>query len=143
MHTGTVAACTTGIAAKSKEFLEKTVDRWKYFKCHRSCEGQDELAAGCNYIQRAQDHDQDRTKGRVKHGDKPGSSTYLTSAEEELEAFLMEVAKVGYGKTRLGKIDSWSSGKREGGLAGEKISDGFVVFWREDPTLVCDRRRNR
>ena len=43
---------------------------------------------------------QDRVKGRVKHGDKQGPSTYLTSVEEEeLEAFLMEVAKVGYGKT--------------------------------------------
>ena len=62
---------------------------------------------------------QDRVKGWVKHGDKPGPSTYLTSAEEEeLEAFLMEVAKVGYGKTRRGEVDSWSSGKREGGFAG-------------------------
>ena len=43
---------------------------------------------------------QDRVKGRVKHGDKPGPSTYLTfDEEEEFEAFLMEVAKVGYGKT--------------------------------------------
>ena len=139
MHTGTVAACTTGIAAKSKEFLEKTVDRWKYFKCHRSCEGQDELAAGCNYIQRAQDHDQDRTKGRVKHGDKPGSSTYLTSAEEELEAFLMEVAKVGYGKTRRGKIDSWSSGKREGGLAGWEHIRRFHCFLEKRPNLSLRR----
>ena len=75
-------------------------------KCHQSCEGWDEHAAGCNYIQCAQDHDQDH-KGRVKHWDKPGPRTYLTFAEEEeLEAFLMEVAKVGYGKTRRGKIDS-------------------------------------
>ena len=32
---------------------------------------------------------------------KPGPKTYLTSAEEEeLTSFLMEVAKIGYGKTR-------------------------------------------
>ena len=26
----------------------------------------------------------------------------------------------------------------KGVLRGEKISDSFVVFWREDPTSVCD-----
>ena len=28
--------------------------------------------------------------------------------------------------------------REKGVLRGEKISDGFIVFWREDPTLVCD-----
>ena len=28
--------------------------------------------------------------------------------------------------------------REKGVLRGEKISYGFVVFWREDPTLVCD-----
>ena len=28
--------------------------------------------------------------------------------------------------------------REKGVLWGEKISDGFVVFWREDPTLVCN-----
>ena len=44
---------------------------------------------------------QDRVKGRVKHGEKPGLNTYLTSAEEEEStSFLTEVAKIGYSKTR-------------------------------------------
>ena len=30
--------------------------------------------------------------------------------------------------------------REKGVLRGEKISDGSVVFWREDPTLVCDEK---
>ena len=70
---------------------------------------------------------QDRVKGRVKHGDKPGPSTYLTSAEEEeLEVFSMEVAKVGYGKTRKEvNLIVEAVAKEKGVLRGEKISDGW------------------
>ena len=28
--------------------------------------------------------------------------------------------------------------REKGVLRREKISNGIVVFWREDPTLVCD-----
>ena len=81
---------------------------------------------------------QDYVMGQVKHGDKPGPSTYLTSAEEEeLEAFLMEVAKVGYGKTRKEvKLIAEAVAREKGVLRGEKISDGlFHHFLERRPNL--------
>lgn len=43
----------------------------------------------------------DRFSGRVVHGTKPGPRSYLSKDEEsELADFLMECAKLGYGKTR-------------------------------------------
>ena len=51
----------------------------------------------------------------------------------------MEVAKVGYGKTRRGKIDSWSSGKREGGLVGWEDIRWFRGFLERRPNLSLQR----
>ena len=43
----------------------------------------------------------DRVTGRVTHGTKPGPCPYLTRNEEEMLAqHLVQVAKIGYGKTR-------------------------------------------
>ena len=43
----------------------------------------------------------DRISGKVCHGDKPGPKQLLSPAEEEeFSNFLIEVAQVGYGKTR-------------------------------------------
>ena len=43
----------------------------------------------------------DRVTGRVTHGTKPGPRPYLTRNEEEMLAqHLVQVAKIGYGKTR-------------------------------------------
>lgn len=43
----------------------------------------------------------DRFNGRVVHGTKPGPKSYLSADEErELADFLVESAKIGYGKTR-------------------------------------------
>lgn len=44
---------------------------------------------------------QDHVKGRVTHGVNPGHQPYLQLAQEkELSCFLMEVASVGYGRTK-------------------------------------------
>ena len=43
----------------------------------------------------------DRISGRVVHGTKPGPKPYLTMEEEsELATFLIEVCKMGHGKTK-------------------------------------------
>ena len=85
---------------------------------------------------------QDRVKGRVKHGNKPGPTTYLTTAEEEeLASFLMEVSKVGYGKTRKEvKLLVEAVAREKGVLRGEKISDGwFRRFLERRPRLSLRR----
>ena len=85
---------------------------------------------------------QDHVKGRVKHGDKPGTNTYLTMAEEEeLASFLMEVSKVGYGKTRKEvKLLVEAVAREKGVLRGEKISDGwFRRFLERRPRLSLRR----
>jgi len=44
----------------------------------------------------------DRILGRVKHGTKPGPIPYLTVGEEkELHDFLVQVAAMGCGKTKI------------------------------------------
>ena len=44
----------------------------------------------------------DRVSGRVQHGTKSGPKAYLTDKEEEqLTSYLVEVAELGYGKTRI------------------------------------------
>jgi len=45
----------------------------------------------------------DRIAGRVKHGSKSGLDPYLTlSQETELTEFLINVCKMGHGKTKRG-----------------------------------------
>ena len=86
---------------------------------------------------------QDRVKGRVKHGDKPGPNTYLTPAEEEeLASFLMEVARVGYGKTRREvKLLVEAVAREKGVLRGERISDGWFRCFQTE-CLSATRRCN-
>ena len=48
----------------------------------------------------------DRVSGRVQHGSKPGPASYLTEEEErELVDFLIQVARLGYGKTKQEILD--------------------------------------
>ena len=48
----------------------------------------------------------DRLSGRVRHGSKPGPAPYLTEEEErELAEFLIQVARLGYGKTKQEVLD--------------------------------------
>ena len=84
----------------------------------------------------------DRVNGRVKHGEKPGPNTYLSSAEEEeLTSFLMEVAKIGYGKTRTEVKHLVEAVAREKEvLRGTKITDGwFRRFLERRPNLSLRR----
>ena len=48
----------------------------------------------------------DKLAGRVKHGTKSGQQSYLTVSEEnKLSNFLIEVCKMGHGKTKKKVID--------------------------------------
>ena len=48
----------------------------------------------------------DRLAGRVKHGVKSGPGSYLTPSEEtELVKFLIDICKMGHGKTKREVID--------------------------------------
>jgi len=66
----------------------------------------------------------------------PGHSIYLTSDKEELKPLLMEVSKLGYGKTQkevkliFEAVASGSCNVRRYPMLG------FIGFWREDPTTV-------
>ena len=68
----------------------------------------------------------DRLSGRVIHGTKPGPRPYLSSQEEnELETYLINASKVGYGKTRrqvIGNVATERGTKRKA-----RVSDGW---WR-------------
>ena len=80
----------------------------------------------------------DRLSGRVVNGTKPGRPSYLTSQEEsELEAYLIESCKVGYGKTRRqvkAIVESVAADK--GVLRKSRISDGWwKKFLARHPTL--------
>ena len=67
--------------------------------------------------------------GRVVHGTNPGPVPYLTTAEEdELEEYLSEANKMGYGKThRQVKVIAERVATEKGVLRGARISDGW---WR-------------
>ena len=83
-----------------------------------------------------------RVKEGVRHGEKPGPNTFLTSAEEEkMTSFLMEVDRIGYGKTRKEVKHLVEAVAREKGvLQGEKITDGwFRRFLERRPNLSLRR----
>ena len=89
----------------------------------------------------------DRISGKVRHGDKLGPKPYLSSTEEkELADFLMDVAKVGYGRTRKQvRAIAGSCVHNKGRLESPAVaSHGWFVqfmqrqpqlsFWKGDPT---------
>ena len=85
---------------------------------------------------------QDRIKGRVTHGKKPGPVSYLTEEEEqELCDFLITVGEIGYGKTRKQVKDIAEKVAREKGtLKGSSVSDGwFRRFLERNPQLSLRR----
>lgn len=71
----------------------------------------------------------DRLSGRVVDGTKPGPIPYLSKDEEvELEEYLTQSVKVGYGKTRRQvKAIAENVASEKGVLRGKRISDGW---WR-------------
>ena len=69
----------------------------------------------------------DRLSGRVKHGSNPGPSPYLTAEEEaELEAYLIECSKLGYGKTRRQVISIVKNVAQEKGV----LRPSSYGWWR-------------
>lgn len=72
----------------------------------------------------------DRLAGRVLHGSNPGPSPYLSAEEEaELESYLIQCAKIGYGKSRRQVIAIVRSVAEEKGVLrpSEHVRDGW---WR-------------
>ena len=70
----------------------------------------------------------DRVTGRVTHGTKPGPRPYLTRNEEDILAqHLVQVAKIGYGKTRKQvNMIAENVAKKEGLLKRDRISNGWL-----------------
>ena len=84
----------------------------------------------------------DRVKGRVKHGSKPGVSTVLTPTEEEaLESYLIYMANRGFPLTRtMVKAFAWSIAKRLGksGRFNSEYGPGekwWTLFKQRHPQL--------
>ena len=71
----------------------------------------------------------DRLSGRVQHGTKPGPKRYLTTKEESaLADHLVDVAKVGYGKSRRQVMSiAEQVAKEKDLLRGNRILSGW---WR-------------
>ena len=90
---------------------------------------------------------QDRISGKVVHGINPGPKPYLSSVEEkELAGFLIDSAKVGYGKSRDQVKSIAACGARDKGLlkSDKVMSNGWyyhfmsrqgdLTLHRGDPT---------
>ena len=72
----------------------------------------------------------DRLSGRVLHGSNPGPSPYLSAEEEhELELYLIQCSKLGYGKTRRQVISIVKNVAKEKGILrpSSYVRDGW---WR-------------
>ena len=74
----------------------------------------------------------DRLSGRVVDGTKPGRLSYLTDGEEaELESYLVDSCRVGYGKTRrqvMSIVEKVATDK--GVLRKSRLSDGWWKAFR-------------
>ena len=84
----------------------------------------------------------DRLSGRVVDGTKPGPKPYLTAQEEsELSGHLLQVAKIGFGKTRRDvKCIVEQHVKGKGTLRSPRISDGWwQKFMKRNPSLSLRR----
>ena len=80
----------------------------------------------------------DRLSGRVEHGSKSGPAPYLNKHEEEqLVEFLIQIAKIGYGKTKQEVISivKWTIEKK--GLNVKKFNgEGWWTrFKQRNPCL--------
>ena len=91
------------------------------------------VEAGCGVNKAARDHGippttlKDRLSGKVENGMKPGPQAYLAKEEEdELEEYLINSARLGYGKTRWQvkqMVQEVASSK--GILRSKRISNGW------------------
>ena len=91
----------------------------------------------------------DRIKGRVKHGVKPGPSTVLTAHEEEaLVSYLLYMAQHGFPLTRtMIKAFAWAIAKRSGN--GHRFNDQlgpgehwWINFKKRHPDLSLRKIEN-
>ena len=85
---------------------------------------------------------QDRCRGRVVHGTKPGPKSYLSHGEEvELGQFLQAVGQIGYPKTRREVKNIAESVAREKGLLKKsRISDGWFRRFLQRQLQLCLRK---
>ena len=80
----------------------------------------------------------DQLSGRVIHGTKSGPKIYLSADEEnELEKYLLQGSKIGYGKTRCDiKCIVERYLKENGRMRGPSLSDGWwTKFIQKHPNL--------
>ena len=79
----------------------------------------------------------DRLSGRVIHGAKMGAKPYLTHEEEkELVEFLINCAKMGYGKTRKEVLNMVHTIVEKKGMMVERITQGWwVKFCKRWPEI--------
>lgn len=84
----------------------------------------------------------DRLSGKVKHGSKPGPRKYLSNDEEkDLADHLVEVAKIGYGKTPKQVMSiAEHVAKEKNILRGEAISSGWWRRFQERQPQLSLRR---
>ena len=85
----------------------------------------------------------DRLSGRVKHGQKPGPRPYREQSEEtELSDYVLQAARIGYGKTRKDVLSIAESVAKSKGMlsAGSRISTGWWTrFLERNPVLSLRR----
>ncbi len=84
----------------------------------------------------------DRMSGRVVHGTKPGQKRYLDKDEEKaLADHLIEVASIGYGKTRREvKSITEKVAKEKNLLRKERVTDGWWRRFKERQPKLSLRR---
>ncbi len=98
----------------------------------------------CSVSQAARDHGippttlKDRISGRIVHGTNPGPVPYLNRQEEdELEQYLFDAGKCGYGKTRKQvKAIAEKIAIEKGTLRCHHVSDGWWKrFLQRHPSI--------
>ena len=85
----------------------------------------------------------DRVKGRVKHGAKPGPDTVLTAEEDALMTYILYMAERGFPLTRtMTMAFAWAISKRTGILSQGQGSTGWAIFVNGILGLLCEEVTN-
>ena len=85
----------------------------------------------------------DRLSGRVKHGRKPGPRPYLEQSEEtKLSDYILQAARIGYGKTQKDVLSIAESVAKSKGMlsSGSRISTGWWTRFLERNPVPSLRR---
>ena len=76
----------------------------------------------------------DKLSGRVNHGSKPGPAPYLTEEERELVAFFIQVARLGYRKTKQEILDILRKTLEKKKVDTSKFNgEGWWIRFKEPP----------